>query len=793
MKINKILLPVVASAMLITGCDDQIMEWGRPNGQGVVTTAEIPLEVKMVLANYSNIKEYSEQYMPSNTLGIGMGASLLTGDDPRRQIAIDNYQMVTFGNAMKMDNMVSNTGSLNTNKLDEVLEVLKENNLKLYGHNFCWYQQAAQTYLKALIAPTFKTESTSNIATLLINGDFESGNIDPWFGWGNNSTREYSADEGPDGSPCIRITNPSDCDDYYFAQLMQDFANPLENGTTYTMRFKARSEQTGGSIQLCVQNTSNGNGGWYKQVPLTTEWNTYEFEYTCSKDDNQRLCINFGKVAGTYFLDDIEFGIKKADPDEGRTNLLVNGSFDENVDNWAAWNGGDCKSWDDAQGNKNPGCMVVVNPESRPSDQWRVQIHSDFLNAVQEGTEFYVSYYIKCESGTGSVRCSTTGTAHYQGDQNVNTDWQRIEWTVTASGEVTGLNFDLAAAANTYYIDDVVVSLDPFNGDAGAKRRSPRKANIIWTFKTAEEKNAILTDALENWIKGMAEYLDSKGIVPAGYDVINEAIADGNGNGVRGLNNVFGGSDTDDDGNKTYDKAPEESAEVNGLQLNWGSNRWYWGYYVPDYGVKAFQFARKYLPAETKLFINDYNLETSPSKLAALINWVKEIDAANGSPIVDGIGSQMHVSISPTDDVDANNEKIAALRAQVDAMFQAMAASGKLVRVTELDIALGTSSPSAAQYKAQADAYRTIFESYKTNVPEAQQSGITLWSVSDAEDEHEYWLNGEVPNLFDAKFLRKWAYKGVCDGIAGEDLGLKYGGDDYKAYYEKQNVSSTVE
>ena len=78
-------------------------------------------------------------------------------------------------------------------------------------------------------------------------------------------------------------------------------------------------------------------------------------------------------------------------------------------------------------------------------------------------------------------------------------------------------------------------------------------------------------------------------------------------------------------------------------------------------------------------------------------------------------------------------------------------------------------------------------------MPAAQQSGITIWSLTDAADEHEYWLNGELPNLFDANFLRKWAYKGVADGIAGEDLGLQYGGEDYKAYYEKQNVSATVQ
>ena len=98
----------------------------------------------------------------------------------------------------------------------------------------------------------------------------------------------------------------------------------------------------------------------------------------------------------------------------------------------------------------------------------------------------------------------------------------------------------------------------------------------------------------------------------------------------------------------------------------------------------------------------------------------------------------------------------------------------------------------SVQLIAECTCFHMIIESYKANVPEAQQSGITIRSLSDNEVEHEYWLKGDVPNLFDAKDLRKWAYKGACDGIAGKDLGLKFGGDDYKAYYEKNNVSSTI-
>lgn len=134
---------------------------------------------------------------------------------------------------------------------------------------------------------------------------------------------------------------------------------------------------------------------------------------------------------------------------------------------------------------------------------------------------------------------------------------------------------------------------------------------------------------------------------------------------------------------------------------------------------------------------------------------------------VDGIGTQMHVSKSIT-------------KEQVDAMFKTLAATGKLVRVTELDVALGTSTPSAGELQTQSDVYKMILTSFFENVPEAQQSGITVWGLSDKANEHEYWLNGDAPNLFDADYARKTAYKGVCDAIAGFDLSTEFSGDDWK-------------
>lgn len=631
--------------MLLTGCDDQIMQWGKPGDHADVTSADLPLAVKEAIANYDNIKDYANQYTPNMVIGIGMGADMyVSNENGEGDLANANYQMFTPGNAMKSDAMLGNSGTINFATVDKLIAAMPEG-MKLYGHNFFWHTQQNQSYLKSLIAPTLVVESEGEIANVL-QGDasnFNGGTTGGWGSWGSNKeSADVVAGAGKDGSAALVLKNKGD-GNAWEAQCAYTFDDALQAGKKYIIQFYAKSTSTAGELQFQYQNgTTYQSQGGYNTFSVGKDWTKCEYEFTPTPEDANRIIFNFGKVGATYYVDNIKFGLAK---DQGST------------------------------------------------------------------------------AGAKQTIFRARGKQH-------------------------------RAASKSYYV-----------------------------LKTPAEKQAALEGAMEAWVSGVANHLKEKGVTPYGYDVVNEPIADGS-NKFRGLDEgIFGSGD---------DAAPEETV-ADGLSLNWGNNHWYWGYYVPDYHVKAFQLARKYLPAETKLFVNDYNLETSPKKLEALVKFVNEIDTKNGSPIVDGIGTQMHVTLSSSDDATKNAENIAALKEKVDAMFQTMAATGKLVRVTELDISLGTGSPSANQYKAQSDCYQMIVESYKANVPAAQQSGITIWSLSDNEAEHEYWLKGQVPNLFDKDYKRKWAYKGFCDGIVGEDLGLKFGGDEYKAYYEKNNVSSSVD
>jgi endo-1,4-beta-xylanase len=97
---------------------------------------------------------------------------------------------------------------------------------------------------------------------------------------------------------------------------------------------------------------------------------------------------------------------------------------------------------------------------------------------------------------------------------------------------------------------------------------------------------------------------------------------------------------------------------------------------------------------------------------------------------------------------------------------------------------MGTATPSLEQYQTQSDVYKMVIESYKANIPEAQRGGICIWGLSDAADEHTYWIPDDAPNIFDKVYARKIAYKGVCDAIAGQDIGASFSGDLWPNAYK---------
>ena len=173
-----------------------------------------------------------------------------------------------------------------------------------------------------------------------------------------------------------------------------------------------------------------------------------------------------------------------------------------------------------------------------------------------------------------------------------------------------------------------------------------------------------------------------------------------------------------------------------------------------------------------KLFINDYNLETAydqNKKLKSLIHWIEEWEK-DGVTVIDGIGSQMHVSCS-MDDAEQKRREDAYVN-----MLNLMVRSGKLVRISELDMGLEdkngnqikTTDMTEEQHEKMRAYYEFIVKKYLEIVPENQQWGICQWCATDSPA-NSGWRAGLPVGLWDLDYYRKHTYGGFAAGLGAPE------------------------
>lgn len=392
--------------------------------------------------------------------------------------------------------------------------------------------------------------------------------------------------------------------------------------------------------------------------------------------------------------------------------LLQNSGFESGLSNWNVFNTGSPAGTSTVTASTDArtgtGSMRVHNPTGYPGNQWRVQIATD-LYPTTVGKQYTFSYWVKAAAAGGSIRMSTQdqnfANAQYQGDQTIGTAWQRITWTITANSAQTRFLFDAGQAANTYYIDD-----------ASLKEVLPPSSGA--------QTYTLLDQVLNSYITSVVNHFKPK---VRAWDVVNELFAeDGN---IRNNTNT-----------------PSTASDV-----------FVWSHYMGrDYALKAFNYAKAADPT-ADLYINDYNLETSAAKLDSLIAFVNELKTKGAK--VDGIGTQMHISVSTP-------------LAGIDDMMRKLAATGLKIRISELDITAGNGGtagtpPGFAALANQAIMYKYVVGSYMRHVPAAQRAGITVWGLTD----NTSWLynNGaQYPLLYDQSYNRKPAYASFLQALKGQ-------------------------
>lgn len=427
-------------------------------------------------------------------------------------------------------------------------------------------------------------------------------------------------------------------------------------------------------------------------------------------------------------------------------------------------------------------CLVLKNA-SALANNYDAQTWYQFDAPLADGQKYILKFMAKASSDFAPeiyLQSSLGGNQQYPGSVSIiGTTWQEITFPITPSDAlVDKVAFNFGFLAGEIYIDNITLTADGSDENLIANSDFEDGTITGWTGWTPgkfekisedgegyawgqieempnEEKKKVLTNALEDWIKGMMAACKENPNIEEGesagatlvkaWDVVNEPMSD------RYPSQL---------------KSAATEGEENAAQS------FYWQDYLgKEYAREVVKFARKYGGEDLKLFVNDYNLEAAynnNAKCQGLIDMIAYWEA-DGVTIIDGIATQMHVSYSLNPEEQAKNE------ACVVKMFQLLAASGKLVKISELDMGIldesgteiKTENVTLEQQKLMSDYYQFIISKYFEIIPQSQRYGITQWSPADSPV-GSGWRAGLPIGLWNLNYDRKPTYAGFANGLAGK-------------------------
>ena len=693
------------------------------------------------LNNYEPLKKYVEDMKaagkcnPDFKLGIALGAADFNKQELVYCLAGSNFNEMTAGNAMKMASCVKDDGSMDFSTVKEFVKNAQDADMTIYGHTLAWHAQAANKYLKNLI---------------------KDKELPPDPNGGNKYLEIACGEAG---------ANKWD------KQISYVLPKALVKGQSYVMTVKVKASDGGTFAAWPIWEASDNKNQWggsndvqyMATYDISEDYSTLTWEFTANFPID-KLQFVFGNVGGTISCDD--FKLTKAGSDE---NLIVNGDFAK--ESASGWNPTGCTI-------KVASAAAAVEVEQLVNEQTykdgpfpfyamgcEPPVANGAIHFVPTGdwSQFFVM--------PGSNNTLSEGNYVVYLDLSASKDASGVELTMQngwgASDQAITVKVPVSAGRHNVKLQmpniaggNYDIILKPQTADATLDVHSVKVCqvkNLNSIPLTDEEKKNALTTAMGTWIDGMMEATD--GYVTS-WDVVNEAIS--GKVGADGFNEL-----------QHATNAPASDV----------ANSFYWQDYLGDidYVRTAVRDARKSFaehngdPSKLKLFINDYNLEgywDQHAKLKSLIHWIGlwEDPKAKEPVVIDGIGTQMHVTCY------GDATKQAKLQSDIEEMFKLMAKTGKLVKISELDMAYedeaGTSvtfdKMTEEQHKQMRSFYTFIIQKYFELIPQAQQYGITQWCATDSPKDSG-WRPGCPTGLWDSNYLRKHTYAGFAVGLGAPE------------------------
>lgn len=672
---------------------------------------------------YDALKTYIDRSThPNFKLGAGITAGEFLKGEMVRSMAIANFDEMVAGNAMKYASCVADDGTLDFSTVTKFVDAAKTAGLTVYGHTLCWHSQQNNKYLNSLIADE----------EIEVDPDAKEEVEDVFVDYSTLTNYTYWS-QGTDRigikNGALSVVNNSVRPNFYEVQYRIADGVPTVEGTTYKITLNIKGTSAA-QITLVFGDWSNSSS---TKINITDEYQEVPVELV-GKSSSSFVMLQSGDFVGTIDIKSVKVSHMEAVGGVMTNVYVVEDDFSS--DNMIGWGNSSTRV-------VNNGVMELTNPSA--VNAWEAQAGYDFSSALTEGTTYFLKMKIK-GSVAGSIGAAFQKVEGYEGrgdfpSISITTDWQEITVSTNCTGDAaTRFLFNYGTYVGTIYLDELSIYWQ-------------KSSNSIPL--TPEEKKENLTNELERWIKGMMEACG--GYVTA-WDVVNEPVS-GGGN----------------DGNGNYALQSATNPDDNGV----GGENFYWQDFLgDDYARIPVKFARKYFaeyggnPGDLKLFVNDYNLESwwdDNKKVKSLINWIERWES-DGETKIDGIGTQMHVSYILNEDDQKKQEE------SIVKMFELLAASGKLIKITELDMGIvekafgegiKTELVTFEQQLKMSEFYKFIIQKYFEIIPVAQQYGITQWSTTDSPADSG-WRKGEPIGLWDANYNRKPTYEGFLEGLSGK-------------------------
>ena len=674
------------------------------------------------LNDYAPLKEYLDRDAhPGFKVSAALGVDEFNQQGPLFRLAAHNFDEIVAGNAMKMASCVNDQGVMDFSKVSSFVTAAEDAGLTVYGHTLAWHSQQPKKWLEKLLADKeLDVDPDQKTFKELSRQTYTDGAF-PYYQMG-------CAPDIINGS--IHFVPTGDWSQFF---CMTGCSMKAGN---YVAILHIKSTKDG-MISLTAQNGWGGDSQNITQkfTVKANEWVDAEIALNDIKGGNYDFILKPETFDGTLDLQSVTIGQYESPAmemeQEVKHQTYQDGKFPYYV----------------------MGCAPdVINGSIHfvPTGDWS-QFFCLAGAALKPG-----NYAVDVE-----IKSTKAGNIKMTVQNGWGGDAESFTGSVALKEGWTTARFKMTLEQGGTY--DFILKPETFDATLDLKSISVKqivKMNSIPL--TPQEKSDTLTWAMNKWVSGMMQATGGK--VKA-WDLINEAISGGgNVNGFYALQTAGENSEND----------------------------FFWqDYFTPEmYGPIVEKAARDAYaavegtnPADLKLFINDYNLESdwdNNQKVKSLVYWIgvweKKGKELGYNTKIDGIGSQMHISYYE------NPQTLESKKKGIQNMLKIMAETGKLVRISELDMgyvdADGNDVTTAqleklpidervAKEKAMAEYYKWIIEQYFAIVPPAQQYGICQWCLTDSPA-NSSWRGGQPVGLWNLNYQRKPAYGGFADGLAGK-------------------------